>query len=387
MTTTEITAACRGTRSSPRRIVLRRLGRHHGTVRRLPRRSPRLLPGPRRQGGHLDRAGARTATNERYTREWLEQQATAGDPRRGGHRRSAHPPLQPPGRSRRGPDRPRQPLLHDPAAAPHGGHHLPLQALLDAYRNGGGVPYPGLWRRYPRRDRRHESRDVHQPARQRVDSGPAGRRARLQGRPDARPVADIGCGTGWSSIAIAQGFPPSESMDSTWMSLDREARANAAALGLRGPRHLPGARRGRSQPGRIVRLRLRLRMHPRHGEPGGALSRDAQASSARRDRPDRRRARRRHGSGDRRRDRAPDVRLQRAPLPAGRDGRTTSVGTGTVMRADTSAPTPRRRGSSRRSPAIENYLLAVLSPHRLIPEPRRLRIRHATSARNRTTLY
>jgi 16S rRNA G1207 methylase RsmC len=52
---------------------------------------------------------------------------------------------------------------------------------------------------------------------------------RLQADPPAR-VADVGCGTGWSSIAIARGFPKAVvtgfDLDNT--SID-EARGNAAA--------------------------------------------------------------------------------------------------------------------------------------------------------------
>jgi SAM-dependent methyltransferase len=56
--------------------------------------------------------------------------------------------------------------------------------------------------------------------------------ARMQADPPAR-VADVGCGTGWSSIAIAQAFPKAEvhgfDMDEASIAL---ARANAAARGL-----------------------------------------------------------------------------------------------------------------------------------------------------------
>ncbi len=55
---------------------------------------------------------------------------------------------------------------------------------------------------------------------------------RLRADPPAR-VADVGCGTGWSSIAIARGFPKTvvTGFDLDKTSID-EARANAAEAGV-----------------------------------------------------------------------------------------------------------------------------------------------------------
>ena len=82
----------------------------------------------------------------------------------------------------------------------------PLEALLDAYRTGGGVPYSqyganlregqasmnrAMFLQQLGREWLPAITDIH---------------ARLQADPPAR-VADIGCGAGWSCIGIAQSYP------------------------------------------------------------------------------------------------------------------------------------------------------------------------------------
>jgi Methyltransferase domain/Rv2258c-like winged HTH domain len=82
----------------------------------------------------------------------------------------------------------------------------PIEAVLDAYRNGGGVPYADY------------GADVHEGqaaftrplfsrllAQEWLPSVPE-IHARLQADPPAR-VADLACGGGISSIAIARGYP------------------------------------------------------------------------------------------------------------------------------------------------------------------------------------
>ena len=56
--------------------------------------------------------------------------------------------------------------------------------------------------------------------------------ARLRAQPAAR-VADVGCGTGWSSIAIAQAYPDAivDAIDIDAESVEA-ARSNVAAAGL-----------------------------------------------------------------------------------------------------------------------------------------------------------
>jgi SAM-dependent methyltransferase len=173
---------------------------------------------------------ARTGTVERYVREWLEQQASAGflsvdDPDAGAAERryglpAAHRPV----------------FVEEehlsfltPLATLALGAAGSMEAVLDAFRRGGGVPY--------------ESYDIHEAI------GAINRPqfvnlmadwlgsipevdARLRAQPPAR-VADVACGTAWSSIAIARAYP-----DVTVGAIDADVesietpRANIAAAGL-----------------------------------------------------------------------------------------------------------------------------------------------------------
>ncbi|MFN8664929.1 MAG: class I SAM-dependent methyltransferase [Thermomicrobiales bacterium] len=149
----------------------------------------------------------RANTTERYTREWLEQQATAGfltcdnPDETASNRRYALPPAYAPLFVERED-------LHfvAPMAQIVAGAVAPVHVLLAAFRTGAGVPYADY------------GHDLHE--------GQAGMTrpmlvnlltqewipampdiaARLQADPPAR-VADIGMGVGWSSIALAHGFP------------------------------------------------------------------------------------------------------------------------------------------------------------------------------------
>jgi 2-polyprenyl-3-methyl-5-hydroxy-6-metoxy-1,4-benzoquinol methylase len=145
-----------------------------------------------------------TGLNERYVREWLEQQATTGILDVDDERRYT------------------MPLGHDEALldetslnyiAPVGkllvGSVRPIDAVLAAYRSGGGVPYADY------------GADVHEgqaeftrpmfehllgtewlPAIPEVHD-------RLQADPPAR-VADVACGQGFSSMAIARAYPKTQ---------------------------------------------------------------------------------------------------------------------------------------------------------------------------------
>jgi SAM-dependent methyltransferase len=139
--------------------------------------------------------------NERYAREWLEQQATTGILEVDDERRFTLPA---------GHD---EALLDETSlnyAAPFGKLLVacvrPIDALVDAYRSGGGVPYADYGAEM------HEGQaeftrpifdhflgsewfpkipEVH---------------ARLQADPPAR-VADVACGQGFSTMAIARAYP------------------------------------------------------------------------------------------------------------------------------------------------------------------------------------
>jgi SAM-dependent methyltransferase len=148
-----------------------------------------------------------TRSNERYIREWLEQQSVAGiiaveDEQAGPAERRFWLPA--------GHAEPlidcSSPTYMVPLAQLFVGATHPLPALLEAYRNGGGVPYaeygqdlregqaainyPAFFHQLPE-EWLPAMTDVH---------------ARLLADPPAR-IADIGCGYGWSSIGIARGYP------------------------------------------------------------------------------------------------------------------------------------------------------------------------------------
>jgi SAM-dependent methyltransferase len=150
-----------------------------------------------------DRAG----TTERSTREWLEQQATAGflrcqNPEAGpGKRRYALPADFAPLFVERD-----NPSFVPPMAQIAAGVVAPVHAVLQAFRSGQGVPYAKYGRDL------HEGQAgftrpllVHQLAQDWIPAMPE-IDARLQADPPAR-IADIGMGQGYSSIALARGYP------------------------------------------------------------------------------------------------------------------------------------------------------------------------------------
>src|SRR5262245_17294490 len=159
--------------------------------------------GPLTSSGLADAAGI----HERYAREWLEQQAATGildvdDAEADATDRRFTLPA--------GHD---EALLDETSlnyAAPFGmvfaGAVRPLEALVTAYGSGAGVPYEEygadlyegqeaftrpLFTNLLGTEWLPSVADVHE---------------RLQADPPA-PVADVACGCGWSSIAIARAYP------------------------------------------------------------------------------------------------------------------------------------------------------------------------------------
>ncbi len=175
---------------------------------------------------------ARTGTAERYVREWLEQQAVAGFLR-------VDDPDADPDERRYGLPPAHRPVLVDaedlnlmtPLATLAIGVLRPIDALLDAYRTGAGVPYEAYGA-----DTRNGIGAINRP--QFVNLVPGWLAsvpevdARLRAQPPAR-VADLACGTAWSSIAIARAYPDVmvDAIDEDAASIET-ARQNVAAAGL-----------------------------------------------------------------------------------------------------------------------------------------------------------
>jgi 2-polyprenyl-3-methyl-5-hydroxy-6-metoxy-1,4-benzoquinol methylase len=178
---------------------------------------------------------ARTGTNERYAREWLEQQTVAGilavedvdiAPEA---RRFSLPPAHAEALVESDSLNYLAPLARMVVAAGH-----PMESILKAYRNGGGVPY----REYGAEFREGQAEInramfLKQLGTEYIPSIPD-IHTRLQSDPPAR-IADIGCGAGWSSIGMASAYPKVRvdgyDLDQPSITL---AQANAKAAGLNG---------------------------------------------------------------------------------------------------------------------------------------------------------
>ena len=221
----------------------------------------------------------RTDTHERYVREWLEQQAASlrpGSGRRSATGRASGAIRLSPGRAEVLTDRESLNYMA-PLAQLIVGAVSPLEALLEAYRNGGGVAY----HEYGANLREGQARMnrpmfLHQLGDEWLPGG-TDVHARLQADPPAR-VADIGCGAGWSSIGIAKAYPKVQvdgyDLDEASVELARaniqSARAGRAGAGL-------AARRQRPGPARALRPGDGFRVPARYVQPGGGAAHDAPA--------------------------------------------------------------------------------------------------------------
>lgn len=176
---------------------------------------------------------ARTDTNERYAREWLEQQAVAevldvidtGDPR-------TRLFSLPEGHIEVLTDR--DSLNYMTAMARMiVGMTAPHKALVEAFRTGGGVPYPDFgddtWEGIADMNR---VAFINNLASDWMPELPD-IAARLDDPTQPARVADIGCGAGWSTIALAEAFPLAhvDGFDLDEASI-AQAKENAANLGL-----------------------------------------------------------------------------------------------------------------------------------------------------------
>jgi methylase of polypeptide subunit release factors len=260
--------------------------------------------------------------HERYAREWLEQQAVAGlievdyaqadaATRRYRLREEYARVL----------GRDGDPAHVAPFAHMIAGIGAVIERVADAYRSGRGVPYELYGSAF-----RYGQGHINRPAFTHELPGDW-----LAAMPDvvarleaaARPrIADVGCGQGWSTIALARAFPnawvdgldadPASVADgrrhAAQAGLDGRVRfieADAAELAEHGPYQLEADPRGAARPGPSGRRPASRPLRPgrrRHAAGG-------------------RRARGRLLHRPRRRGGADDVRLERHALPAHPAGR------------------------------------------------------------------
>jgi hypothetical protein len=149
----------------------------------------------------------RSGTHERYAREWLEQQAVVGI------LEVEEPEVDPSARRYSLPAGHAEVMLDQdslnylaPVARFTTGLMRPLPTLVEAFRTGEGIPYPdyGADAREGQADA-NRVQFVNLLGSEWLPSVPDVHE-RLLADPPAR-VADIGCGAGWSSIAIARAYP------------------------------------------------------------------------------------------------------------------------------------------------------------------------------------
>ncbi|BDZ54603.1 hypothetical protein GCM10025870_16760 [Agromyces marinus] len=183
-------------------------------------------------------------TGERYTREWLEHQAVSGivavddaDAEASARRYSLPPP--------------HAEVLTDadslaylaPIARIVASAAMQVPGLLAAARTGGGVPWASFGK-----DMRDAQGDVNRPWFERRLGAALASVPDLDAvlsRPGARFV-DVGCGHGWSSIALARAYPEATvvGVDVDGPSIDAaRAHADEAELADRASFHLGGERR------------------------------------------------------------------------------------------------------------------------------------------------
>lgn len=176
---------------------------------------------------------SRTGSNERYVREWLEQQAVAGLLEVEDEKAEARKRLYslPPEHAEVLVDRD---SLNYLAPLPRllVGAVNPLRALLDVYRTGGGVRYADYGSDLIEgQAAMNRTMFLHQLGEEWLPAIPDVH-ARLLADPPAR-IADVGCGAGWSSISMAKSYPKVrvDGFDLDEVSIAM-AQANLKSVGL-----------------------------------------------------------------------------------------------------------------------------------------------------------
>jgi len=177
---------------------------------------------------------ASTNTQERYVREWLEQQTVSGilsveDSNAPAQDRRFNLPA---GRAEVLVERDSLSYLA-PITELVAGAVRPMDRLLDAFRHGGGVPYNEYGDEFVRGMAGINRASFLFQLGSKWLPALADVHDRLQADPSAR-VADIGVGSGWSSIGMALAYPNIyvDGFDLNEPSIEM-ARANAVEAGLK----------------------------------------------------------------------------------------------------------------------------------------------------------
>ncbi|MDG4827550.1 methyltransferase domain-containing protein [Asanoa sp. WMMD1127] len=177
--------------------------------------------GPADAAALVERAGG----TPRYAREWLEQQASYGILTVTADGQFALPPGAAEVLTDAGSLNYLAPMARAFAAAA-----MQLPALVSAYRDGGGVGWATFGA-----EMREAQADANRPWFDRALPGALAEVEPLHSvlsRPGAR-IADVGCGAGWSSLALARAYPEAlvDGFDVDAPSV-ATATANARAAGL-----------------------------------------------------------------------------------------------------------------------------------------------------------
>ncbi|OUM44969.1 class I SAM-dependent methyltransferase [Arthrobacter sedimenti] len=169
----------------------------------------------------------RTDTSERYVREWLEQQAITGLLTVDGSHRFTLPQGS-------------AEVLTDsnslnylaPLARIFAGAAIQLPALHRSYQTGTGVSWSAFGA-----DARESQADMNRPWFELELADALGKVPSLTSRLQAEGarIADIGCGAGWSTIALARMFPMAQvrgfDIDAESIELARTNATNATSAG------------------------------------------------------------------------------------------------------------------------------------------------------------
>lgn len=176
------------------------------------------------------RLAAETGVDQRYVREWLEQQATSGILDLDLDLTGDEPVFSLPESHRQVLTEETSGFYLAPLARMLTTAGEKMALLIEAYRSGGGVSWDAFGQ-----DMRESQADMNRPFfENELATVLAGVPPvhELLSRPGAR-IADVGCGAGWSSLALARDYPKAmvRGFDIDLPSIDM-ALQNAVTAGL-----------------------------------------------------------------------------------------------------------------------------------------------------------